>query len=172
MYLVRKINPAKWEEKRLVAQGLRPGAVSADAVTADLRTQGNTLSFWRVCSDRREDIEQAMLALACAYQRLDRLVVVWVDGEQLRCDGLEVEPSPGRTALREWKDRHVDVVKLDYEGLGAVARHIQRAMRGDRCLAWRKREVRKRLQEAVERGFIDTDALDDKLRGALGIAAG
>ena len=46
MFLARKISLAKWSKKG----ELEVGEIAADAVTADLRTQDNKLSFWR-CGD-------------------------------------------------------------------------------------------------------------------------
>ena len=43
MFLARKVSLAKWSKKDELAEGEIP----ADAVTADLRTQDNKLSFWR-----------------------------------------------------------------------------------------------------------------------------
>ena len=46
--LARKISRAKWE----ATKDLGDGEIQADAVSADLRTMGNTLSFWR-CASRK-----------------------------------------------------------------------------------------------------------------------
>ncbi len=43
MFLARKITQAKWRPK----EGFADGEIAADAVNADLRTQDNSLSFWR-----------------------------------------------------------------------------------------------------------------------------
>ncbi len=72
MYLVRKINHAKWER----TNGLAPGGIPADAVTVDLRTMNNSLSFWRYTGDHYEGLCEAVLALAAGFERLDKADVV------------------------------------------------------------------------------------------------
>lgn len=59
MYLARKITLSKWEAR----QGLSEDEIAADAVTADLRTQKNGLSFWRCCPETNGDVEKAVLAI-------------------------------------------------------------------------------------------------------------
>ena len=74
MFLARKITRAKWAAK----QELSVGEIPADAVTVDLRTQDNALSFWRCPNDTDRDVEEAALAIAAARKRVDRLDIVWL----------------------------------------------------------------------------------------------
>ena len=57
MFLARKITRAKWD----TGQELSAGEISADAVTSDLRTKENTLSFWRCRTETNGDVEDAVL---------------------------------------------------------------------------------------------------------------
>lgn len=53
MFLARMISRSKWEPKsRMHAE-----EISADAVTGDLRTQDNSLSFWRCPSGSAVELE-------------------------------------------------------------------------------------------------------------------
>lgn len=79
MFLARKITRAKWD----TGQGLSAGEISADAVTSDLRTKENTLSFWNCRTETNGDVEDAVLAIAAAGDRLDRLDVVWLAYDEL-----------------------------------------------------------------------------------------
>ena len=56
MFLARKISLAKWSKKQEQGE-LAEDEIPADAVTADLRTQDNKLSFWR-CGDGEGDRSQ------------------------------------------------------------------------------------------------------------------
>ena len=66
MFLTRKITRAKWEAK----QGLAADEIPSDAITIDLRTQGNALSFWQCPTDAVSDVEEAALAIAAAGERV------------------------------------------------------------------------------------------------------
>ncbi|MDE0554264.1 MAG: hypothetical protein OXI24_08630, partial [Candidatus Poribacteria bacterium] len=124
MFLARKISRAKWETK----EELSEGEISADAVTADLRTNDNMLSFWRCGSGMKAQVEDAALAIAAASDRVDKLDIVWVDEDELKTDGQTLEDTPGRTHVTELIDRHVDVCQLDYVRLGNVAHHVLTAI--------------------------------------------
>ena len=69
MFLARKITRAKWNPKN----GLSAGEIPADAVTVDLRTRENSLSFWRCGLGEKEQVEEAALAIAAAGDRVDSL---------------------------------------------------------------------------------------------------
>ena len=62
--LARKISRAKWE----ASDDLGEGEIQADAVSADLRTTGNTLSFWRCTSASETDLQRVILALTAAHR--------------------------------------------------------------------------------------------------------
>lgn len=164
MFLVRKITRAKWE----TGQALSAGEISADAVTSDLRTKENTLSFWKCATETNGDVEEAALAIAAAGDRLDRLDIVWLVDDELQADGQTLKNTDGRTPVRELADRHVDVCKLDYTRLGKVARRVVAAMEEKRCCRLSKANVKKLLSAAVGHGRIDLDALSGNLRAEIG----
>jgi hypothetical protein len=57
--LARKVARAKWEPR----SDLGDGTIAADAVTADLRTTENTLSFWRCNSSSADDLRRSPVKL-------------------------------------------------------------------------------------------------------------
>jgi hypothetical protein len=86
---------------------LSEGEIPSDAVTADLRTTDNALSFWRCDAPDRAQIEDAALAMAAAGNRIDRMDVVWIAVENLRADGqtwkeTEGQPPHQRCARAMW----------------------------------------------------------------------
>lgn len=163
MYLVRKINRAKWER----TNGLAPGEIPADAVTVDLRTMNNSLSFWRYTGDQHEGLREAVLALAAGFERLDKADVVWLPEEDLRRDGLVLANTPGRTPLVDPAVQHVDVCNLDYNRLGKIATHVVRAIEQERFRRWTRNEVRQLLRDALDAGRLVIDRLQMKLRNDL-----
>lgn len=163
MFLARKITRAKWD----TGQELSVGEISADAVTSDLRTKENTLSFWRCRTETNGDVEEAVLAIAAAGDRLDRLDVVWLAYDELQADGQTFRNTDGRTPVRELADRHVDVRKLDYTRLGKVARRVVAAIEDKRYRRFTKAGVKKLLSAAVGHGRINLDDLSDGLRAEM-----
>lgn len=165
MFLSRKISRAKWA----VASELSEGEIPADAVTADLRTQQNSLSFWRCSTDSDRDVEEAALAIASAGDRIDRLDIVWVDYEDLQSDNHAMADTEGRTPITDMVVKHVDVSRLDYVRLGMVARRVAGAIEASRCRRLTRRRVKALIEEAVLQGRVDPDALGEGIRAELAV---
>ena len=157
MFLARKITLAKWKKREL-----SEGEISADAVTADLRTRENKLSFWRCGSET--EVEDAALAIAAAGERVDKFYIVWIDEEELKTDGQTLEDTPGRTHVTELIDRHVDVCSLDYVRLGKVAHRVMAAIKKGQCTRLSKGRVTKILVAAVKRGRVNLDDLEKRVQ--------
>lgn len=157
MFLARKISRAKWEAKR----DLSEGEISADAVTADLRTQSNTLSFWRCGIGAEVEIEDAVLAIAAAGKHVEKLDIVWLDEDELQTDGQTLRDTEGRTPVTELIDRHVDICRLDYVRLGKVAHRVMTAVKNKQCTRLNKRRVTEILVAAVEQGRVNLDGLQE-----------
>ena len=66
--LARKIARAKWEPK----PELGNDEIAADAVTADLKTTGNTLSFWRCESSSAADLQREIVKSCTILLRVNR----------------------------------------------------------------------------------------------------
>ena len=145
MFLARKVTLSKWEPK----QGLTVGEISADALTSDLRTKNNSLSFWRCGVGKPDDFEEAVLAMAAARDHVDKLDVVWLDDDELLTDGQTLNNTKGRTPVQGLVDLHVDVCQLDYVRLGRVARRVVSAIEEERFFRLRKSGVKALLVEAV-----------------------
>ena len=163
MFLARKITRAKWETKL----ELSAGEISADAVTSDLRTQENSLSFWQCGTGEEAEVKEAVLAIASARDRVDRLDLVWLADDELRADGQTLKNTAGRTPITELARRHVDVCRLDYVRLGKVARRVVIAIEEDRYLRLTKVRVTKLLAAAVGQGRIDLGNLQKNVRAEV-----
>ena len=163
MFLARKVTRAKWEAQ----QGIPEGGIAADAVTADLRTQDNKLSFWECGSANTEEIGEAALALAAGRERLDKVELVWIAASDLAEDGLDLSNSVGRTPIQDLAERHVDVQQLDYERLGRVAAHVSSALSKSRHRRLAKQTVRGLLVDAIRDGRLRREELPQKLASEL-----
>ena len=163
MFLARKITRAKWSFNT----GLATGEIPADAVTADLRTSGNALSFWRCGTEADRQVEEAALAIAAAGNRVDKLDVVWVSDEDLKADGQRLRDTKGDTRIPELVERHVDIQNLDYVRLGRVANRIVAAIDGNQYRRLTKKQVVNLLANAVSEERVDLDALNEKVQSEI-----
>ena len=123
MFVARKIARAKWDKRPEFADGEIP----ADALTADLRTKQNALSFWR-CGGETADLENVALAIAAAADRIDKVELVWLAAEKLTEDRQTFEGSPGYTPVADLADRHVDLRRLDVVRLVRLANRVMEAL--------------------------------------------
>ena len=163
MFLARKVTRAKWRE----AEGISPGEMSADAVTVDLRTTGNALSFWKCGGGTQPEVDEAVLALASGAQRVDVMDVVWIARDDLETDGLSLHDSDGRTPVAELASTHVDLVGLDYVRLGRVASRVASAISEGRFRRLTKSRVLEILTGAVDQRRLDPSMLEDGVRRAI-----
>jgi hypothetical protein len=117
-YLVRKIAPAKWSG----VQSLE--SLSADTLTADLITTGNTLSLWEI--DSKDELSDAVLALAVSKQakKIEKMDLVLIPEETLLAKQLPIRSSPGDTFAEKLSDTHREVADLKYPSLGTFAQII------------------------------------------------
>ena len=168
MLLARKITRAKWRP----SHSLSPGEISADAITGDLRTQGNTLSFWQCPSGNHAAIEQAALAIASTGDRIDKVDIVWLDDADLKNDGQTVETTEGQTPILDLNELHVDVCHLDFTRLGKVAQRIANAINEERYIRIPRARIQAMLADAIERGQVDRGSLQPKVRDEIRTLSG
>ncbi len=169
MFLARKITRAKWRPK----EELSVEEIPADAVTVDLRTQENSLSFWQCSIGEEAEVEEVALAIAAAGERIDKLDIVWFSDDELRADSQQWKKTDGRTPVAELVRRHVDVYRLDYVRLGKVASRIATAIKESRFRRLSKKRVTDLLATAVEQERVKLDDLDSRVhtevRESLGV---
>ena len=163
MFLVRKITRAKWGPQ----EGLSSEEIPADAITADLRTKGNSLSFWECKSNSRENVEEAALAMVAAGNCVERFDLVWIANDKLNEDGQTWKYSDGRTPVGDLVKQHVDVYQLDYVRLGKIACRIVTAIKAGEHVRLTKDSLTKLLVTAVKQGRIDLNNLEEKVKAEV-----
>lgn len=156
--IARKISLAKWAGPEVGTE------ISADAVTGDLRTSDNALSFWSTQSHSPDELEDVVLALASAFQRIDKIDLAWVDPESLRSAGIGIGASEGLTPVESLKGRHVDVERLDLGRLGVVATAISAAVAQKSYRRWSSGEVLRILAKAVAEDRLDPARLTEEVK--------
>ncbi len=165
-YIVRKISRAKWEPK----EELGADAIPADAVTSDLRTTGNCLSFWE-CSDpnNQDQLKEIALALATPANRendrVDKIDLAWIEKEAVENEGITLERTQGDTKVAYLRSKHIDAVHLDLEKIGILAKLFACSVRNhNQYFRFRRTKVREILYEALKNGQISLDELPEKIR--------
>lgn len=167
-FLARKITPGKWRD----ADPQAVERIAADVITSELRTQGNTLSFWACGSPSSEGLMPVALALAAVQARLDNIDVLWVPLQVVTAAGFGLAATPGQTPVDRLRSTHRDVYGLDHAGLGRVAGVIAHAIRSRQYLRFRRQQVCQLLADAVVRGELPLHALSDAVREGVEEMAG
>lgn len=158
MELLRKVSLAKWKQSLEVG----PDHISADAVTACLRTSNNTLSVWKTESGEEE--RKALLALAASLTSLETIDIVKLSAEELLDRGLVLEATPGDTVARDYIHLHRDIVNLDHGALKVIAELVKEKVRDGHFTRLRKQELRTMLQAALKSGEVKIDDFPEKIR--------
>lgn len=166
MFLARKITHAKWKRQDLLPH-LTPDEISADAVTADLRTREDSLSLWRCGVATERDIEEVALALAASSEQPSKIDIVWLDEDDLLQDGHTLQLTEGRTPVRDLRNHHIDLCGLDYKRLGQVAYRILDAIRNEQYRTVSRRTAISILSDAISQNRLDIYDLKEKVRRDL-----
>lgn len=167
MYLARKITLAKWHPTNRNNLSLSEHEIAADAVTGDLRTKENTLSFWRCPSGTQSEVEEAALAIAATWDRTQKLCIIWLDISDLQVDDHEFEYAMGHTPVTDLTQRHVNICNLDYVRLGKIAERVTMAIQNNRYRLLTKEEVKNLLVSAAQEGRFSLSDLSEGLQGEI-----
>lgn len=163
MYLGRRISRAKWA----ITIDSIPNDIPADAIS-DIRTQSNTLSFWKCGEASETDLDEIALALALANRdRVDKLEIIWIDQEKIRENGIHIALNSGDTLVVDLKDLHRDLESLTYGKLGSIASQISTALNKGQFKIFTRGQVTKLIEEAVKLGRVDKDSLPVKISRLL-----
>lgn len=163
MFLARMITRHKWQPK----DGLAPDEIPADAITADLRTKDNTLSFWQCGQATDLEVSDAVLAIAAGRDRIQKLDIVWILTDEMKSDGQSIRSNRGRTPVAGLSERHVDVCDLDYRRLGRIGGRVAAAISHEHWKRFRRRQIVALLAAAVKNGRLSEGDLTEKIRTEL-----
>ena len=161
--LARKISLAKWKAKDY----LTPDEISADVITSCLRTQEDSMSWWR-CLEVRDDVAEVVLALASGMNNLDKIDIVVVPDEIFQPLSGRIRQRTGTSRVEDLNSRHVDLIDLDVERLLNIARTLAPIIRaGTRVFPFPRWEVSSLLRTALEKNRLALQHLAPKLQEAL-----
>lgn len=152
--LVRKINRSKWNNADDNVFNL-----SSDAITSCLRTSRNTLSVWKIESE--DELDEAALALASNFQKLEAVDTVILDGDYLERVTIEQEQTDGITPITDLVENHFDLKNLDYYKIGLVAEHIVQRIKINKVKRYTIIELKSILKKAVEQERLKIEDLHE-----------
>ncbi len=161
MLLVRKISKSKWFQIDI----RKDNDVSADAITNCLKTTNNTLSVWSI--ENEDDIEKAILAIASNLDHIETIDIVILNDEVLQESGIKIITSKGNTPIESLKEIHRDLSELTFSKLGNVKDHIVERIRNDKLRRFTKGKLKKILRDAIEKGFLELDDLNESVRNKI-----
>jgi len=161
--LARKFTPAKW-----TADKIPDGeTISADAVTADLRTTNNALSTW-ACTADETDVKEVALAFASTINRPDKICLILLSRLELEGFGIQVVRTPGDTKVLDLIPRHHDLIELGLVRLGRLAESIANQARQDKlCYIFSKEQFCKIVCEAINRKRLNLEELQDDFKNEI-----
>lgn len=143
--------------------------VASDVVHKELRTKENTLSFWLTAtSPARPAWEDAALAIVGGLTTVEAIDIAWLPRSAMERNGVQFEPSDGRTRILRLKSNHFDAVLLDAHRLAFVATELAAAIR-DRGHVRRltRAELLELLSQAVDDGHVGLTSLPKQIQGQL-----
>lgn len=150
IFLARSVSTAKWRARLHIAEHEIP----ADAVTSDMRTGDNTLSFWLYDPDKDGSLDDVALALASVRDHIQRLDLVWLEHQQIEQMNLKIAATPGDTPARHLQQNHRDVVGIDVARLADLARGVADAVSNNQTRRFTERQIQQLLHKAAEENLI------------------
>ncbi len=157
MFLAHRISYAKW--KKCLNSPL--DEISADAITVDLKTQGNTLSFWFCGNDEasEEALNTAALAMCTEMDKASTIHLVYLEKGILESDGYTVAQTVGATKVTDLISLHYDVLGLNYKLLGDMAQRVQQAVSSSRMHKVVRKDLLEMVVGAARDGRLDSTKL-------------
>lgn len=159
-YLARKFTPAKWAADKTPAGE----TVSADAVTADLRTTNNALSTW-ACTPDDNDVKEVALAFASTVNRPDKICFILLQRAELAALDIQIAQTAGDTRVADLAARHHDLIELGLVRLGRLAEYVAALMRQDQhCYIFTKEQFCQLVCDAITTQRLGLNELKDEFK--------
>ncbi len=161
--LVRKFSSIKrWEKKDYLGKE----DISADAVTRDLQTTNDSLSFWSLEDPgNEEELREVVLALSSSSKHLESFDLVWFPERAVIREKILIRETKGEIPVEDLRGKHRDVVELGLEKLGVLARLVNRAILEAKTVRrFRASEIKLILKRAIDAGRLSPDSISESLK--------
>lgn len=175
-FYVRKFARAKWNVLEKDSENIIEN-YNADTIANDMRTQGNTLSLWKVESLSEQDIEPVLVINSLLGDTISKIDLLFIPEEMMSEYSLVQED--GDTVVLNYRHLHYNVVKLSVKTHILFAKNIvlkiladeeaNKETQGQSLLI--KRLAEKRQFEMIEKwiaqGDIDFTQLKERQQSAI-----
>jgi hypothetical protein len=171
-FLVRAINRAKWDPK---PEELGPDLIQADAVTIDLKTTGNCLSFWRCIAANEAELKDIAFAVAVKRESLEKMDLAWLEEDNIQSIEIVMNNTIGDTYVEDMRDKHINAEKLDLEKIYLLSKRLCVSIRDEnRFKRYTRGEIIQIVRDGISQGRFSIDLIEnikakDSFRKVLGI---
>ena len=122
---------------------------------------------WRCDTPSNGEIRTTVLALATAAERVDRMDLVWLEENLLRCQNMCIIQRDGRTPLVSIRKKHVNLERLDLNRLSKVAELLSQSFDQNFYRRFTRSEVLKIIVDAVQQDLILPNQLQPKVKSEV-----
>lgn len=162
-YLVRKISIARWPDKEFS----KVDPITADAITEDLKTTSNEMSWWKV--DSNEDaIDIGVSYFSSLSKKQANIRLVLVPFEKIdKYFMIKNTPEHAITAIPKMKIKHYDVCDLNYKKLGLLAKFVALSTsckEQNHIVTVNKKYAIEKIKELNQNGEVDNENLGDFMK--------
>ena len=162
MDYLRKISRGKWPQESQIAQATLKD-ILADTVVAELKTDNNCLSVWKIETD--EDLEDAFIALGSSCDHFCTLSAVRISQGDLR--NISISTEEGITPTIGINQKHRNLCSLSFCSLGTVIKSIIYSLRKGKFIRKTKPVMKKLLVDAYKRNKLDMASIASSLKDEI-----
>lgn len=162
---IRKITKSKWNNQIQDLDDTLKNIIPADTIVECLKTKGNTLSIWEV-----EDTEDAVLALAAVSQSISLIDVITFEKDFFDNSGIVIENKiVEENPVIDLQKKHYDIVNLNYDTLGEVAKHIANKVKDNESsiIRYTVGDIKKIIKKAVAADRVDISKLSPSIQASI-----
>lgn len=120
-YYVRKIARAKWALLEQDAENIIEN-YKADTIANDMKTQGNTLSLWRVESMDKKDIDPVIVINSLLGDTISKIDLIFIPEDMIR--DFALKQKDGNTVVSKYCNLHYDIVSLTVKSIFFLLRML------------------------------------------------
>lgn len=145
-FYIRKIDRAKWSKT-----DANTGDITADAITNDLATRSNQLSFWIAETEEEKDVNEILIAIMSTFTSgLDTFDIVIFE-ENEKPENIDLNKSEAVTHYDQMKNNHCDFINLTLSKLDSISKVIYSKIKDGKSKRITKGAAKQLLRTAIEK---------------------
>lgn len=135
--------------------------IPSDALTICMKTQGNTLSFWRVDAGENGE-DEAILALLGTQNRIDKIDIVFIEDNAV--EDVTFAATLGNTIFADLRNLHVDIADLDHIAFLKTAGALGAQIFEDNIKRVTKSDFKTRMQRSLNDRRIAWESIPEAMQ--------